>query len=131
MEPKSLARALAGGRVAIGLALFVAPAAAGRAWLGDAVDDAGGRIAVRALGARDVVLGVGTWTALDTDADLPGAPRWLEAGAAADLADATAVALSRRGRPAPVVAGSIAIATGAAALALWVRGALARQPLIG
>lgn len=121
MDPKIVAKALAGTRIAIGLALFVAPARAGRPWIGDAVDDDGTRMATRGLGARDVALGVGMLAALEA-----GAPvrRWIEAGAAADLGDAAASALSHRGRPAPIVAGSILVAGGAAALGTYLRRVL-------
>ncbi len=118
MDPRMLTKALAAGRVAIGLALFAAPATAGRSWLGDDVDLAGTRMATRGLGARDVALGVGTFTAAHT-----GAPvrTWLEASAAADLADATAAILARDERPAAVVWATVAVAGGAAAAGLWLR----------
>ena len=90
-------RLLAGSRVAIGLALFLAPATTGRAWLGDVVDDAGAKMAVRGLGARDLTIGVATLAALDDDRP---PLRWLEAGIVADLADAAAALLARGDRPA-------------------------------
>lgn len=123
MDPRTLARTLAGSRIAIGLALFVAPAVSARTWLGDGVDDPGTRMAIRGLGARDVALGVGTLAALEADAPVH---RWLEAGAAADLGDAAAAVLARRDRPPGVVAATLAVAGGAAALGIWLRGAVSR-----
>lgn len=121
MDPRTLTRLLAAGRVAIGLGLFAAPATAARSWLGDAVDDAGTRMATRGLGARDVALGVGTLVALRDDG--PVRP-WLDAGVAADLADATAAVLARGERPAGAIGATLAVAGGAAAAGLWLRRAL-------
>lgn len=121
MEARTLARLVAGARTAIGIALFVAPATAGRGWIGRSVEDAGTRMAVRGLGARDVAIGVGMLAALEGD----GSPdRWLEAGAVADLADAASAVLARDERPSSTVLGTVAVAGGAAALALWLRGKL-------
>ncbi len=90
MEARQRARALGLARVALGAALFVAPATAGRAWVGrrralGAEDAVLSQLAVRGLGARDVVIGVGILAALGRDGAVRG---WLEAGAAADAADA-------------------------------------------
>jgi hypothetical protein len=128
MHPRTLARFLAGTRVAIGLALFVAPRQAARSWLGDAVDDAGARMGVRGLGARDVALGAGLLAAIEDG----GSPdRWLEAGAVADLADAAAVLMAREERPTAIVAATLAVAGGAAALGLWLRDRLGEAPIEG
>lgn len=118
MDPTLLARLLAGGRVALGLALFVAPRQAARTWIGDDVDQAGTRMAIRGLGARDVALGAGLLAALEAGGSTH---RWLEAGAVADLADAAAVLIARDERPAGVLAVTLATAGGAAALGLWLR----------
>jgi hypothetical protein len=115
-----LARGLAAGRVAVGIALVAAPDTATRQWLGDATaDDPARQIAVRGLGARDVVLGVGTLVALRSGGDLRRAAHWLEAGVVADLADAasTAVTEDLDTSRAP----GIVIALGAAALGLALR----------
>lgn len=118
MDPSLLARLLAGARVAIGLALFVAPRQAGRRWVGDEVDHAGTRMAMRGLGARDVAIGAGLLAALERDG---ATHRWLEAGAVADLGDAAAVVIARDERPAGIVLATLAVAGGAAALGLWLR----------
>jgi hypothetical protein len=90
-----LARGLAAGRVALGIALVAAPDAAARRWLGEtSADDPGRQIAVRGLGARDVALGVGTLVALRGEGDVRRAAHWLEAGAVADLADAASTAVA-------------------------------------
>lgn len=118
MDPTLLAKLLAGGRVAIGLALFVAPRQAARRWVGDEVDETGTRMALRGLGARDVALGAGLLASLEDGASTD---RWLEAGAVADLADAAAVVLARDERPTEVVLATLAVAGGAAAAGLWLR----------
>lgn len=118
MDPALLARLLAGSRIAIGLALFVAPRQAARRWVGDVVDHAGTRMALRGLGARDVALGAGLLASLEAAGPTH---RWLEAGAVADLADAAAVVIARDERPAGIVVATLGIAGGAAALGLWLR----------
>lgn len=115
-----LARGLAGGRIAIGAALVALPDATARRWLGGAGEgDPGRQVAIRGLGARDVVLGVGTLVALRDGGDVRSAARWLEAGVVADLADAasTAIAEDLDVPRAPTVA----LALGAAALGLALR----------
>lgn len=90
-----LARGLAAGRVAVGIALVADPAGSTRRWLGSrSEDDPGREVAVRALGARDVLLGVGTLVALRSGNDVREAARWLEAGVVADLADAAATVVA-------------------------------------
>lgn len=88
---RTAGRALGAGRIAVGVALVAVPALATRQWLGETdEDDTGRAIAVRGLGARDIVLGVGTLVALRPGADRREAARWIEAGVVADLADAAA-----------------------------------------
>ena len=59
-----MARALAVGRCAVGTSLLVAPRTIGALWLGDSTGP-GGVPLLRALGVRDVLLGLGTLDALD------------------------------------------------------------------
>jgi hypothetical protein len=107
------ARGLAAGRVALGAALVAAPDTLTRAWLGSATaEDPGRQIAVRGLGARDVVLGVGALVALRPGGEVRQAARWLEAGVVADLADAAATALADdlEASRAPVALGALGAA---------------------
>lgn len=117
-----ISRLLAGGRVAIGLALFLAPARTARGWMGDVVDTPGASLAIRGLGARDVAIGVGQLAALARED--PSLDGWLEAGAVADAADAAAAVLARRHMSPAALAGTVVVAGGAAATALWLRGAM-------
>ena len=78
------------GRVAFGLAFLLAPKKAAHGWIGDDVDRKPVELLVRAVGARDVVLGAG-----GVMAAMSGRPLrpWLRAGVAADAADALTTAL--------------------------------------
>lgn len=117
MDPRSVVRSLAVGRVGIGLALFAAPRLAARGWIGG--EDAarpGAQVAVRGLGARDVVLGVGMLVSLARGSDVH---RWLEAGIVADAADAIATALAGGEDSDVARVLPLTVATGAAALGAW------------
>jgi hypothetical protein len=112
--PRNVAVAVAAGRVALGAVALVSPAVVARPWVGD---DAGPSRAVlgRALGGRDVALGLGLLSAANHDRDLRG---WVEASALADSADVAATLLAfdrlpRRGRLA------VLAAAGGAAVAGW------------
>ncbi len=101
------------GRIAYAAAVIVAPKRAGGPWLGDTIERGGGRVAARALVARDALiatgLGVAAWR---------GEPMrpWLAALVASDLVDIGSTVVDRddlpeRSAPATVVlAGAAAIA---------------------
>src|SRR4051812_40954605 len=76
-------RALAAGRVVVGTALCVAPSLAAQ-WAGDDARSPGARVIVRAMGARDAALGLGTLASAHDPAQLR---RWLVASGAGDAAD--------------------------------------------
>ncbi len=119
------ARAVAAGRVALGLAALAWPSVPARPWVGAAADDLAARVFGRALGARDLALGLGALTALQRPAADPGsACAWVAAGALSDALD-VAASLSAwhelpRGSRWLVVAsaGGAALAGAAGALAL-------------
>jgi hypothetical protein len=52
------ARAVAAGRVALGLTALAWPSVPARPWVGAAADDLAARVFGRALGARDIALGL-------------------------------------------------------------------------
>lgn len=114
MDARLLTRLLACARIGLGLALFAAPRTAARAWIGHEVSPAAGLLA-RGLGARDLAIGVGQLVALDGNRDVDP---WLDAGIAADAADATAALLGRRELPSRAVTGTVVTALGAAAAGL-------------
>ena len=70
-------------RATVGAALVVAPGLSARVWLGEE-PTARARVALRGLGAREIGLGIGLLTALETGNPVRG---WLEAGALSDAAD--------------------------------------------
>jgi hypothetical protein len=118
---RNAAIAVAGFRIAYGAALALAPARTTKAWLGDDAGRPGGRVALRALGAREIVLHAGAIAAALGDA--PVRP-WLLASVGGDLSDIAATFASGSGLPddAPVktlvVAGASALVSAAVIAAL-------------
>jgi hypothetical protein len=84
VEPRDLALLNARGRMAIGAALLVAPRLIGPMWIGDDGNRPAVKLLARALGVRDLVVGLGTAVALDRGAPVRG---WLEGAAVADTVD--------------------------------------------
>jgi len=83
--------AVAAGRVALGLTALAWPSVPARPWVGAAADDVAARVFGRALGARDVALGLGALAALQRPAAEPGqASAWVAAGALSDALDVAA-----------------------------------------
>jgi hypothetical protein len=111
MDQRWVARAIALGRCAIGASLVIAPQTVGAVWLGDSTGP-GGVPLLRALGVRDLVLGLGTLDALDTEGP---AQTWVAAGAAADAVDAGALILAAPATPRRAW-GVVVLAAGAAVL---------------
>jgi hypothetical protein len=93
---RSAARALAAGRVALGAGLVLAPVALGKPWLGDVARAPGGKVALRALGVRDVMLG---GIALHVAGRGGVASRALQTNAVADLVDLGVTLAARRALP--------------------------------
>jgi hypothetical protein len=118
---RASAVAVTGLRIAYGAALIATPERLTRRWLGDTAERAGGRVALRALGAREVLLHSGALRAvLQGGSALP----WLAASFGGDLSDIASTVAERDGLPAgsaratAVVAGASALATAAVAAAL-------------
>lgn len=107
-DPRTLAAALARGRIVVGLALLLLPGVVLRGWVRRVTPEA--KVVGRMMGARDVVLGLGALTAVKErtqDAE------WLSMGAVADAVDAVvslaAPGVSLRGRFVSLVAGGAAV----------------------
>jgi hypothetical protein len=125
------ATVVAAGRVALGVAALARPALPARPWVGASADELGARVFGRALGARDIALGLGALAALRTArAGSAGARAgaqagaWVAAGALSDALDVaiTAAAWSELPRTTrwlvAASAGGAAVAGAAGALAL-------------
>jgi hypothetical protein len=116
---RQLAAGLAWGRIALGATAVLAPAVPLRPWVGREIAwRPRAKLLARALGARDLALGIGVVLALRHDAPVRG---WVEGGGMADAGDvlATLIAfgsLPRLGRLAVLAAagGAVALARVAA-----------------
>jgi hypothetical protein len=91
VEPRDLALANARGRMLIGAILVLAPSMANGMWIGSDGDRPAVKVLARALGARDLALGLGIAVALDRGAPVRG---WLEGAALADGVDLLATLLA-------------------------------------
>jgi hypothetical protein len=90
--------AVAAGRVAIGVVALAAPPVVGRPWVGEAARTPEGKVLARALGGRDLALGLGALATLNSQ---DGSARpWLGLAAAADACDTLATLVAWRRLPA-------------------------------
>jgi hypothetical protein len=81
---------VAAGRVALGLTALAWPAVPSRPWVGATADDLTAQVFGRALGGRDLALGLGALTALRPGAQPGPAAAWVAAGALSDALDVAA-----------------------------------------
>lgn len=115
MEPRTIARLMAAGRVVIGAGLVVAPKAVSAGWIGDDAGRPGTTVMAAGLGARDVALGAGLLQALSS-----GDPRpWLAGAVVSDLGDLVATLRARDGIPKLGLVSITAIAGTATVLGAW------------
>jgi hypothetical protein len=121
MNAVNVARALAVGRVAIGGALLVSPRLAS-GWIGPDGERESATVLTRALGVRDMAMGL---IALHTAAHPQVGPRWQRTLAGCDAVDLAGTLLARRSLPAQGVAGVAAIAGTAIVGELWAASKLA------
>jgi hypothetical protein len=116
MDPQTVARTLAIGRIGLGAALVAAPKLVLGPWIGKDAASAGPQVVGAALGIRDVVLGTGTLGALYRG---DGAEQWMRASVAADLVDLAATLRARDGLPTFGVVSVALMAASGAALGAW------------
>ena len=102
-------------RVGLGAAAFVAPVIPGRPWVGpEEAARPGARLFARALGGRDLALGLGAVLAARHDGPLRG---WVEGGGTADAGDLVATLIGWRSLPKVSRWGILAVTAGAVAAA--------------
>ncbi|HUA74380.1 MAG TPA: hypothetical protein VL988_06455 [Solirubrobacteraceae bacterium] len=111
MNARRAAGLLAVGRMALGVAVLLAPEEVTSHWLGEQARHPAVRYLAHSLGARDVVLGA---LALATLGDGRRAAQAQLACAAADAVDAVATVAARESLPAVGALGTVAVAGGAA-----------------
>jgi hypothetical protein len=116
MDPRMIARAVGAGRVAVGAAFIARPSVA-LPWIGRAAQREDVGVALRAFGARDLVLG---GLALHTASRPQVAARMAATGIVVDAVDLAATLAARRSVP----------ATGVALIVLMAGGAIAGQALV-
>ena len=122
------ATAVAAGRVALGVAALARPSVPARPWVGASADELGAQVFGRALGARDIALGLGALAALRIApagaAGAGAAGAWVAAGALSDALDVAITAAAWPELPrttrwlVAASAGGAAVAGAAGALAL-------------
>lgn len=100
VDPVDFTRSVAIGRALAGTGLLLAPNVVGSTWMGPGSVTPATRTALRAMGARDVAIALGTLSA--SERGEPVVP-WVLAGVVADGVDAAATVasfrhLSKRGR---------------------------------
>jgi hypothetical protein len=121
VSARDAARAIAVGRVVAGAAFLVAPAAAGRGWIGDDAERPGVQAIFRALGIRDLILGMLTLHVVDR----PGiGARTVATCAVADAVDFTGTFAARKSLPGKAAVGALAVAGSAAAAGMVLAVAL-------
>jgi hypothetical protein len=82
------ALAVAAGRVGLGVTALAAPSVPARPWVGASADELGAQVFGRALGARDLALGLGALAAAREASSAPRtAAAWYAAGALSDALD--------------------------------------------
>jgi hypothetical protein len=121
MSPRRGARALAIGRAVFGAALLIVPHKVAKGWLGEYAERPAVHALVRSIGVRDMVLGM---IALHTLDHPEVGPRWQATCAVVDTVDLLATGAARNDLPAAGVAGTAAVAGGAAAAGFYFARAL-------
>lgn len=125
MTRRDIGRALAINRVAFGAGLLSMPGLYGRTWIGRGARRHDTQVFARALGARDLALGLGALATLDQPAV---ARRWFQAQAIADGADVLATLLAGRSLPWASRLFALTVAGGSAAVAVACAASLEEPP---
>jgi hypothetical protein len=122
MDVRTLSTGLAINRILFGMNFVAGPARGGRSWIGGReARRPATRVFARALGARDLALGLGALNALRIGDD-EAARIWMAAHAIADGVDLVATLAAVRALPAGPAAFAVVMAGGSTAIG--VAGAL-------
>ena len=124
--PRRFAQLVAIGRIAIGCTALAAPTLMTRPWIGGAADSPDARLLARAMGGRDLALGIGTLRALGVDAT--EARPWVALAGVADAVDACVTLRAFRRLPTPGRWAVLAATLGAAVVSFRVAAALDPPP---
>jgi len=119
---RPLARLLAWGRIGIGIGAVVAPSLSARPWIGADAGAQGSRLLARAMGGRDLALGIGALRGLGLS-DGEARP-WVALGGMADAVDAVATVLAFGSLPRRSRWGILAVTVGAAVVSARAAAAL-------
>ncbi len=114
-DARGLTIGFAAARIAYAAAVIVAPEKAAGPWLGEAVESGGGRVAARALVARDALIAVGFGIAAARGE--PVRP-WLAAVVASDVADIASTLADRDHLPEHSAPGTVVLAGAAAVVGI-------------
>lgn len=120
MSPKNAAIALFASRIAYGLTLMLVPERITKRWLGEDRNTDAAKVALRGLGAREVVLHAGGLIAAQRGT--PMRP-WIGASIAGDLVDIVSTAAGRGGLPEHAAPATLIVAGASAALSAAVGAA--------
>lgn len=112
-----LTGALAANRVVFGTAYLLAPGRTGRSWIGKLAERKPTRVFTRAIGARDLALGVGALRAL-LARDHAAARSWMAAHAVADGTDLAATISARQSLPSKGLRFASAVAAASTGIAI-------------
>ncbi|HWG01603.1 MAG TPA: hypothetical protein VG164_07120 [Trebonia sp.] len=108
--------AVAAGRIGLGVAALARPSAPARPWVGPAADELGAQVFGRAMGGRDLALGLGALAATLEAPAGRAAGAWFAAGALSDTLDVAITVAAWRRLP-RITRWLIAASAGGAAIA--------------
>lgn len=121
MDTRTGITLLSAGRIAVGTGLLGATRRTASGWLGRATTTIpGGRLAVRAVGGRDIGIGAGALAALAADASDEELTRWLIVATVGDVVDGVATLASGRRSTAAMASAGLAFGAAIAGVALAV-----------
>jgi hypothetical protein len=123
-QARRYAQGLAGLRILFGVLALLLPSRVTEPWVGPTVDEDKRAVLSRALGGRDLALGLGLVLAGRKDKPVRG---WVEAGGLADAGDLVATLISFRHLPRLTRWGVLGMTAGAVATAGVLAPALGRE----